>query len=74
MKPSSRIETLRWENQKENPSGDPIYWISRAIIQYLDEEYERNKPCEHLETEEIRGMDSCKKCGAMGVFNQVTSV
>lgn len=36
----------------------------RAIEDYLDEEYEKNKPCEHEETEVnlMLMMKECKKC------------
>ena len=37
----------------------------RAIEDYLDEEYERNKPCEHEETEAWNDYMVCKKCKIM---------
>ncbi len=33
-----------------------------AIIQYLDEEWEKNKPCEHEWIDCIHGDRICKKC------------
>lgn len=59
MKPSERIKQIR-----EGMTGwiDPI----EPIMQYLDEEYEKNKPCEHeWETsgmETFMGVKVCKKC------------
>lgn len=42
MKPSERIKELIIKNMDRFGSPDRIF---QAIISYLDEEYERNKPC-----------------------------
>lgn len=67
MKPSERIK----EAFKAKPNelcSDSVY-LSRAfdeIGKILDEVYQQNKPCEHKNIEDFRGLDACKDCGVVG--------
>jgi len=59
MLPSERIEELFCQEK---------YWsnLPKAIITYLDEQYEKNKPCEHRSstgTIHSNGQLLCDKCG-----------
>ncbi len=74
MKPSDRINEIYQEID-----GPPGFWPSdtvdmrikiRAIMQYLDEQYEKNKQCEHRDAKNLphSGMKECPQCGAVGVF------
>lgn len=60
MKPSERVQEIFGELSRKNPLSEVN--AVRAIVQYLDEQYEKNKPCEHLETEHelLYGQKVCK--------------
>ncbi len=62
MIPSERIKEIC--NNEKCWSNLPL-----AIIYYLDEQYEKNKPCEHKDLEDFRGMEACKDCGAVGYLS-----
>lgn len=57
QKPSEKIKEMQGitQEQLEFYQGDVGKWI----IQYLDAEWEKNKPCEHL----YESGYVCKKCG-----------
>ncbi len=65
MKPSERV--LKWakffneQTRKENSSLENTL---SAIIQVMDEEYEKKQPCEHIgtDTEFINGVPYCDNC------------
>ena len=63
MKPSERIkEILR------TPDKNGFYTSETgAILAYLDEPHEQQKPCEHTEKIAWKKYMVCKKCG--GVYN-----
>ena len=49
-------------------NNSPVATIN-AIVKYLDEEWEKNKPCEHEDTEQLLyGTKRCKKCYFVGNF------
>lgn len=57
MKPSDRI--------KEILQSKSIYGsLNEAIVQYLDEQYEKQKPCEHKNKNWVSMIDAfiCKDC------------
>lgn len=60
-KPSERISEI--ENQDNNTNR------TDAIIQYLDEQHEQNKPCEHKNIlTHSEGYDICQDCNLVGMF------
>lgn len=68
-KPSERIREISRElkNSDDAPEG---FIRTQAILQFLDEEYERNKPykCEHqwnVSKSLIPPNMACQKCGLM---------
>lgn len=61
--PSKRIYEIAKE--MDTYLGNEVLTSVPAIIQYLDEEYEKNKPCEHEETESWNDYMVCKKCKIM---------
>lgn len=68
MKPSLKIEEIRRAMSDKSGITVELAHIIPAIIQYLDEEYERNKPCEHKTTEIRedgygRKFKKCMVCG-----------
>lgn len=67
MKPSLQIREIAKKINKDPNANDLQYVIVeiQAILDYLDEEYERNKPCEHEETESWNDYIICKKCKIM---------
>lgn len=65
MKPSDRLKELFIQDKKENPQNNSIASSLNALVNYLDEEYERNKPCEHEETEAHGFYKVCKKCNCL---------
>lgn len=69
MKPSERIKEIFYELNTKNDFGFEKNIID-SIIQYLDEEYEKNKPCEHKNTHDSADglYDVCKDCGVVGFF------
>lgn len=70
MKPSERIEEIHKElNDRNSPRySNNDYSFARAITDYLDEEYEKNKPCEHdWRAVDISDIDYCKKCKILSV-------
>lgn len=62
MKPSERILEI-WKELVNKGAKNPD--MQKSILHYLDEEYEKNKPCEHEETEVWNDMDVCKKCNIL---------
>lgn len=68
MKPSKRIAEIQEKLRSEN--GGVWVGINDAIIQYLDEEWEKNHPCEHLHTEPFgpSGIEVCQDCKRLGHF------
>lgn len=73
-KPSERIYEIQKNNQKEWPN-DPRPSIS-AIIQFLDEEYEKNKPCKHKDSYQVDSQigdvyyNVCNDCGVLFLANR----
>lgn len=75
MKPSERINQIIREGGNEvNLDGPGSYYkISKneAIIQYLDEEYEKNKPCDHKNSYIVDSIhrdicyNVCEDCGVL---------
>lgn len=63
MKPSERIKEIYDSFEEDKHIGVKHHF---AIIQYLDEQYEQNKPCQHKNIEDFKGLDSCKDCGVVG--------
>lgn len=64
MKPSEIIQEIYKSKLPEDTMGEDQTYLSRikinSIIQYLDEEYTKNKPCEHeFQTKET---NECLKC------------
>ncbi len=69
MKPSERIKEILEDfakNRNYYPNDASVF--SQAIIDYLDEEAEKNKPCEHKETEDYKGAKYCLNCNLVGNF------
>ncbi len=64
QKPSERIRDLATENGIPYHEAVPA-WI---IAGYLDEQWEKNQPCQHEETEDAYGGKMCKKCHLLGNF------
>lgn len=66
MKPSESIQEILKSNSftAHIKISDTSSAIVAAIIQYLDNDWEKNKPCEHEETEpcQYTHADVCKKC------------
>lgn len=63
MKPSERIKQIKkeiWDRRGFRGNLVDIW----AIIQYLDEEWEKNKPCQHKRTEvwDMEKGEQCKEC------------
>jgi len=60
MKPSLKIQEIYHNLVKDEKD---INYISnalpRAILQYFDEEWEKNKPCEHKICPNCKGKDMC---------------
>lgn len=75
MKPSQRIKEIAANLGRESDMGTITYGhIERieAIIQYLDEEWENNQPCKHLDSYIVESSlgDSvyynvCNTCGVL---------
>lgn len=72
MKPSERIMEIRDQNGTSlmntiNPGFDMFV----ALCQYLDEEHEKNKPCEHEWKGhlECTSLIWCHKCGILSNSN-----
>lgn len=74
MKPSQRIREIHLELEKSY--NDPITKLMgfddtfhRAVLNFLDEEYERNKPCEHKSAYQVDQNDVyynvCNDCGIL---------
>jgi hypothetical protein len=68
MKPSKRIDEITDQLMATSKFVSLGAATITAILQHLDEQYEANKPCEHEEVEDFRGMDCCKKCHVVGYF------
>jgi len=73
MKPSQKIIERAIDRLK--PYHLKVSILDIEILNYLDEQYEQNKPCEHknLETRlpqtgDVRIYDICKDCHAIGIF------
>jgi len=70
-KPSERIAEIVNSFQDYRDGNMPLTQAkANSLIQYLDEEYEKNKPCEHKNTEPFchEGMITCKDCRSVGLF------
>ncbi len=72
MKPSERIDEIRKNLPKTD--GSSMMAVDRylvAIMQYLDEEWESNRPCEHEPEGGIlsNGCNYCRKCRVMYMNN-----
>lgn len=72
-KPSLRINEIAQQLFEKHKKGcnecgffcnaSPLFYMNEAIIDYLDEEWSNNKPCEHEVMESGNyGMNCCKKC------------
>lgn len=70
MKPSQRIQEIREELQIRFPGSASNLWETEAVIMYLDEVYEKNKPCEHKYSYQVEGYGDiyynvCDDCGVL---------
>lgn len=69
MKPSDFImkkaSQLQLSPAGKNSTYEGCY--IQAVVDYLDEEWEKNQPCKHEELEDFRGQKACKKCRALVV-------
>lgn len=77
MKPSERIKKLIKEKQSEidqqsNQLEAYLTVVIGGILDYLDEEYEKNKPCEHKSAYQVESMNGdevyynvCNDCGIL---------
>lgn len=72
MKPSERIEEIMAENFGKNVTedADPVRAWLRAILDYLDEQWEKEQPCKHEEMVPVDesstiSLSYCKKCRAL---------
>lgn len=67
--PSEKIEEIIQKAKMSDPreSLSNEYRKIKAIIQYLDEQYEQQKPCEHEWEEDglNLGAKECKICGML---------
>lgn len=68
MLPSERIQEI-FKDLKKKDTAQRVHTYLSAVIEYLDEQYEKNKPCEHKEIELFvykgkvtDGIKICKKC------------
>lgn len=68
MKPSERIEEWRVFFKNNRPNETALENTLSAIVTYLDEQYEQQKPCEHKNTEDIHGIKHCLDCRLLGNF------
>lgn len=66
MKPSEKIIEI-FENRKLDSENEPTTELFNSILVFLDEEYERNKPCEHdlHPHTDCRAIKVCYKCGIL---------
>ena len=70
MLPSKKIQEIIEKAGTESDLDGPGYYYklskADAIIKYLDEEYEKNKPCEHEElhcySSSMNECDGCEFC------------
>lgn len=54
MKPSEIIEEIKKNNRKNYPDGQYIEFpIERAIMQYLDEEWEKSCTCQNRSDKDV---------------------
>lgn len=65
MEETKRRPAIRLGDPHSAESVNRVVEHIQAILDYLDEEYERNKPCEHEETESWNDYIICKKCKIM---------
>ncbi len=65
MKPSEKIKKIIEEKYKTSIKSRQIC----AILEYLDEEHEKNKPCEHKnsyqEESPLHAYNVCNDCGVL---------
>lgn len=73
MKPSERINRifadLKNKNRKRKLIEEKELFI-QSILNYLDEEYDKNKPCEHKSSYQVEGFNDvyynvCNDCGVL---------
>lgn len=62
--PSERVRELYQEQVKLKPELRGVDLITWAIVEYLDEQYEQQKPCEHSNKtlSHVTGKLTCDKC------------
>ncbi len=77
MKPSERfnnlfknIDTLHFGENIDLPSPRAVLEV-RMVLKILDEEYEKNKPCDHTNhrRDDLAGYDICLDCNVIGNFS-----
>lgn len=71
MKPSTRIKEIYDKLFLEKGIWVDIDLHSQAVVQYLDEQHEKNKPCEHTDSYQVDPQTGdvfynvCNKCGVL---------
>lgn len=67
MKPSEKIQELAESTDMDFSIRGTTSGYITAILQYLDEQWEKNKPCEHGETDKnVMGDIACLTCSSCG--------
>lgn len=80
LKPSERIKELHLiEEFNKYPIAKLMGFddtFKKAVLNYLDEEWEKNRPCKHLDTYQVDGYNDvyynvCNDCGVLFLAGRV---